>query len=127
MGLSSSARQWALTMPAGSLQQWNFGFTVPGSTSPYPISGATWEYVVRTSATDTGPPLIGLTTTPTAEGALVVTATGALSQVLLEIFPSATQSLAPGIYYHALWQNPGTPSALAVAGGALQIDGAPQP
>jgi hypothetical protein len=116
-------------MPAGSLQQWIFKFTylVNGFEVPYPISGATWEYVARTSQTDTGTPLISLTTTGSANGVLVVTATVSLSQVLLEIYPPATVSL-DGEYWHSLWMNPGnSTSAFTWFTGPLIVQGNPQP
>lgn len=129
MAKSISTRTWTLEMPAGSLQQWNFTFTIPGpgGTSPWPFSGATWEYVARVSATDVAVPLISLTAAVNAQGTIVVTSTATLSQLLLEIYPAATEPLAPGTYYHALWMNPGATSALCAFAGLLIIDGAPQP
>lgn len=119
-------------MPAGSLQEIAFGFVIaqPGATIPWPITGATWEYVARTSATDTGSPLITVTTTGSSQGILAVTSTAAGSQVLLSLYPAATATLAPGSYAHALWMNPGTPNAYAWFGGdgsLLTIDANPQP
>lgn len=118
-------------MPAGSLQEIAFGFVVaqPGNTVPWPITGATWEYVVRTSATDTGSPLITVTTSANSDGVLTVTDTATESQVLLSLYPAATATLA-GVYAHALWMNPGTPNAYAWFGGdgsQLMIDANPQP
>jgi hypothetical protein len=126
---SISTRTWTLEMPAGSLQQWTFTFTVPapGGTAPWPFTRASWEYVARVSATDTGAPLIQLTDALGTFGVIVVTSTATLSQLLLEIYPGATEPLAPGTYYHALWMNPGSTSALCVFDGLLIIDGAPQP
>lgn len=130
MALSSSVLPWTLQMPAGSLQQWTFTLTSPqpgGPPVPYPVAGAAWEYVVRPSAADlTVPPLVDITTTASAAGLITVTATSALSQAVLAIYPAATQSLA-GIYSHALWMNPGTPAALCVAEGTLQAVASPQP
>ena len=119
-------------MPAGSLQEIAFGFVVaqPGGTVPWPITGATWEYVVRTSASDTGSPLITVTTSASADGVLTVTSDAATSQVLLSLYPAATATLAAGAYSHALWMNPGTPNAYAWFGGdgsQLMIDANPQP
>lgn len=117
-------------MPAGSLQQWLFTFTyinASGLQVPYPISGATWEYVARTSPTDTGPPLIDLTTTVSANGVLVVTATATVSTVLLDIYPPATVNLV-GEYWHSLWMNPGnSTSAFTWFTGPLLVQGNPQP
>ncbi len=117
-------------MPAGSLQQWLFTMTTtaPGGTTPYPLAGVTgWEYVVRAAATDTGIPLFSITTTPNSAGALVVTATDALSQVLLDIYPAATATLTPGTYAHSLWMGANTNAQFAWITGLLVVEGAPQP
>lgn len=129
MANSSSVQQWTLRMPAGSLQQWNTTFTTtaPGGTTPYSISASTWEYVVRSTATDTGSPLIDITTSVNSQGLLTVTATATLSQVLLTMNPAATATLTPGTYWHALWQNPGTSAAVTWWTGNLLIEGNPQP
>jgi hypothetical protein len=129
VALSTSVLPWTLQMPAGSLQQWTFTLTSPqavGGPLPYPVSGATWEYVVRASATDLIMPLASITTSASAAGLVTVTATATLSQAVLAIYPVATAGLA-GIYSHALWMNPGTPSALCVAEGVLQVIASPQP
>ena len=116
-------------MPAGSAQDYCFTFeaTAPFSTTPYPISGATWEYVVRATPTASGTAVISLTTSPNSQGFLTVTATASLSQVLMSLYPSATASLAPGTYYHTLWQNPGSGTAYTWFTGLLQVQGNPQP
>ena len=113
-------------MAAGSLQQWTLTLTSDddGIVIPYPVAGATWEYVA--SATVTGPQLFTVTPAGSASGVITVTATDTLSQVLLEIYPAATVALS-GTYAHALWMNPGTTSALAVAEGPLQVAEIPQP
>lgn len=126
---STSVQPWTLRMPAGSLQQWLFTFTTtaPGGQTPYPITGATWEYVARTSATDLSAPLISLTTSASANGILVVTSTTTLSTVLLEIYPPATASL-DGTYAHSLWMNPGgSATAFTWFTGELLVAGNPQP
>ncbi|HTQ88662.1 MAG TPA: hypothetical protein VMK84_04135 [Streptosporangiaceae bacterium] len=129
MANSFATRPWSLRMPAGSLGEWVFGFTTtaPGGTTPYTITGATWEYVARTSATDVSTPLIDITTTATIQGVLTVTATATLSQVQLTLSPVATATLTPGTYYHAFWMNPGTTGAFCWLSGQLFIDGNPQP
>ena len=127
---SSSVLPWTLTMPAGSLQEWEIGFTTSGSSGPvgpYPISGHTWEYVVRTSPADNGTPLIDITTSGNSQGILIVTASTTLSQVLITLYPAATQGLAAGQYFHTLWQDPGTSAAYTWFTGNLVIDGNPQP
>ena len=129
MALSLATPAWTLRMPAGSLQQWNVTLTeaLPASTLPWPVTGDTWEYVARPSATDLSAPLISITTTPGSQGLLTVTATSSVSQVLIALYPAATASLAPGTYFHALWANPSTASAFAWFTGLLLIDGNPQP
>ena len=130
MANSISTQPWTLKMDAGAEQQWLFTFTTgaPGGLTPWPISGDTWEYVARTSATDlTVPPLIKITSTPGSAGVLTVTSTSAVSSVQLTMYPAATVSLTPGSYSHALWANPGTTSALTIFNGLLLINGAPQP
>lgn len=117
-------------MLAGSYQAWTFTFTLPmpASSPPYPITDATWEYVARTSATDTTePPLIEITTSVTSAGLITITDSVTVSSALLAIYPAATATLAPGTYYHSLWMNPATASAYPWFGGPLLIAGNPQP
>jgi len=116
-------------MPAGSLQQWLFTFTTgaPGGVTPYPITGSTWEYVVRTSATDMGTPMVDLTTTAGSAGVLTVTSTTSTSSVQVNMYPAATATATPGTYYHALWENPGGTAATTWFTGELLITGNPQP
>jgi hypothetical protein len=112
-------------MPAGSVQQWQFAFTT-ATGAPYNITGATWEYVARTSPVDlTVPPLIDITTGTTTPG--VITVNVALAQVTLTISPAATVSIPPGSYSQALWMNPGTTGAFCWVSGQLLIQGTPQP
>jgi hypothetical protein len=132
MASSSSAQSWALRMPVGSAQNWTFTFTTsaPGGTTPYSISGSTWEYVARTSLTDAGTPAVKITTTASAAGLITVTSAATLSQVLLQIYPAATSSLTPATYYHSLWINPGLTMAQAIFSGLespLILEGASQP
>ena len=129
MAVSNAVGTWTLQMAAGSVQDYTFTFESPGqfSTTPYPISGATWEYVVRATPTAGGTAVISLTTSPNTQGFLSVTATASLSQVLMTLYPSATASLAPATYYHALWQNPSSGSAYTWFTGLLQVQGNPQP
>ena len=128
MAVSNAVGTWTLQMPAGSAQDYYFTFeaTGPFSTTPYPISGATWEYVVRATPTASGT-VISLTTSAGSQGSLQVTATSSLSQVFMSLNPVATASLAPGTYYHSLWQNPSSGSAYTWFTGLLQVVGNPQP
>ena len=125
MPSSTSVQPWNLNLPAGSYQAWQFSLTIAGSISPFPISGATWEYVVRTSQTDAGTPLIKITTTVSSAG--LITPTTATGTVLLEIYAAATAALAPGTYYQTLWMNPGLGNALAWVTGPFVVTGNPQP
>lgn len=126
MPVSSEPPQtWTLQAIVGSLKQYTFTFTL--ANAPYPIAGATWEYVVRAMAGDTGAPVLSITTSPTGNGQLTVTATASLSQVALTLLPAATVSLAPGTYSHGLWMNPGTSSAFTWLSGSLILAANPQP
>ena len=123
MANSSSVQPWALTMPLGSLQQWLFTLTtvnvITGQSVPYPIAGATWEYVVRATPASGGSALISFGTAATGQGVLVVTAGSAVSTVQLNLYPAATQGLTPSTYAAALWANPGTGSAITWVSGPL--------
>jgi hypothetical protein len=112
-------------MPVGSVQEWQFTFTVPATGALYAIVGFTWEWVVRANPGDTGTPLVSITTTPSAPGSLTVN-TG-LSQVLMTVNPAATASMAAGQYTQALWSNPSTSSAFCWLAGGLVLQAAPQP
>ena len=120
---------WTLELAAGSSMNATFTFTTgaPGGTTPYSISGATWEYVVRATATTGGTPLIEVTTSVSSAGLITATSTSTLSQIVLALYPAATASLAPGAYSHGLWSNVGTTSQFCWALGSLVITGAPQP
>lgn len=125
MSASTSVTPWTLTMPAGSLQQWQFTFTAPAG-GPYNLAGATWEYVARPSPTDlTIPPLIDITTVTTTPGTITVNVPA--GQITLTITPAATVNIPPGQLSHSLWQNPGTTSAFCWLSGSLIIQGTPQP
>jgi hypothetical protein len=127
---NDSATAWTLRMAAGSYQAWTFDFTIPqaGSVTPYPVTGATFQYVARPDAADTSqPPLIQVGTTYAPQGLITVTGTASSSSVLLELFQPATAALAPGTYSHALWMYPGDQTSFAWWTGSLIIAGNPQP
>lgn len=131
MANSSSVQPWALQMPLGSLQQWLFQFTtvnaITGQSAPYPIAGATWEYVVRATPASGGSALISFGTAATSQGVLVVTASPSVSSVQLNLYPAATQGLSPSTMSQALWANPGSGSAIAWLSGPLILQATPQP
>lgn len=88
--------------------------------SAYNITGATWEYVIRIDQYDrSAVPLVSITTTSSAEGVLVPNTTN--STLALTLFPAATSSLKAGTYFHTLWMNPGTTSALAWVTGLFSL------
>lgn len=122
---SASTQQWNLQVPAGALQEWVFTFTAADG-SLFPLDGHTWEYVARTSPTDTGTPVVKLTTVAGSQGVLTVDV--AASAVKFTLYPAATADLAPAAFHHALWMDPGDPvSAYPWLAGALQVVGNPQP
>jgi hypothetical protein len=126
---TAAVPQWTLNMAAGSLQEWTFTLTqsLPASAPPYPITGATWEYVARQSAAPGSSLVFEVTTTVSASGLITVTDTSSVSSVLLAIYPAATSALAAGTYSHSLWMNPGTASASCVVTGSLIVTAAAQP
>ncbi len=125
MTLSSTPQAWTLEMGYGSLQEWLFTFTYPSTGALFPISGFTWEYVVRATGTSTGGALISVTPSANSQGVLTVGT--AASTVLLTLYPAATQSLATGQYAQALWTNPGLDTAYTWFAGPLILNGNPQP
>jgi hypothetical protein len=129
VAVSSAALSWTLRMPAGTLQQWAFTFTIPepATSPPYPLGGSFFEWVVRDTATGAGTPVIDITQSAAAAGQITVTSTPVLSQVLLTIYPAATVTLAPGTYDQSLWMNPGTTGAYSWVSGPLILIGNPQP
>lgn len=125
MTLSSTPQTWTLEMGYGSLQEWLFTFTYPSTGALFPISGLTWEFVVRATGTSTGSPLISVTPSANSQGVLTVDT--AASTVQLSLYPAATQSLATGQYALSLWSNPGLASAFTWLSGPLVLNGNPQP
>ena len=129
MAYQNAVPSFNYQLPAGSLQEINCTFVSNTSRtqSPWPITGATWEYVVRLTPTSGGSPLFSLTPTPNSQGVITITNTASTSAALISIFPAATASLGPATYYHTLWMNPGTPNAYAWFTGNFIVTGNPQP
>jgi hypothetical protein len=124
--LSSTPQTWTLEMPYGSLQEYLFTFTYPSTGALFPITGMTWEFVVRATGTSSGSPLISVTPSANSQGVLTVST--AASTVQLTLYPAATQSLATGQYALALWMNPGiADTAYTWLSGPLILQGNPQP
>jgi hypothetical protein len=116
---------WNLSTGQGSAAQYAFTLTTLAG-GPYPVAGATWEYVIR-PVSGLGSSLLALTTVPSSAGGLAVIAETGLSQVVLTLNPAATAQLATGSYSHALWMNPSTVSAFLWLTGSLQVNLVPQP
>ena len=125
MTLSSTPQVWTLEMGYGSLVEYLFTFSYPSTGTLFPITGMTWEYVVRATGTSGGSPLISITPSSSADGVLTVST--AASTVQLTLYPAATQGLAPATLAHALWQNPSSGSAFTWWTGPLIVQGNPQP
>ena len=119
MALSNT---WSVTVAQGGQANYGFGIRNPDG-SPYPIDGLAWEYVIRSPDGRTDIPI---TTTPSDAGQLTVTTSGQ-SLVQLTISPDATNGIPAGCYSHALWSNPGTPTAFLWVTGSLVVQAVAQP
>lgn len=115
---------WTLRTPAGSLATYAITLALADG-SPYPVTGATWEYVVRPPLWSSGTALLTVTTTASSAG-LITVETSPATVVTLTLYPAATAALA-GTYQHALWMDPGTDGAFAWVTGNLAVTAAPQP
>lgn len=96
--------QWNSTSSAGSVWRSRFAFTNKDDGTRIDLTGLTWEFVVRRSPTETGQPLISVTTTPGAQGSIVVDL--ATSTLTVTLTPAATGPLGKGDYWLALWSDP---------------------
>jgi hypothetical protein len=92
---------WTTSSPVGS--QWQQQFDFPTTN----ISTYTWEFVLRTSAQQTGTPAAKVTSSgQTSAGYITVNATA--GTVLVVLSSTATGTLTPGTTYAlALWADPG--------------------
>jgi hypothetical protein len=105
----------SFTTAAGSQWQQTFTLTNPDGT-PINLTGLTWEFVIRPTVQDAAvPPLVSVTTTPTSQGSITVTPLTGIVTVTLT--PAATTLLGKGQRPHALWSNPGTPTAITWVAG----------
>lgn len=99
--MSSLPNQVNFSTPAGS--QWAQTFRMPDTD----ITGLTWQFTIRTHATDTGQPaLVEVTTTVGAQGWITVDTVARTVQVVLAA--AATAALGKGARPYVLWANPGT-------------------
>lgn len=115
---------WTLRTPSGSVAEYSVTLELVDG-SPYPVDGATWEYVVRPPLFQSGEPLFSVTTTANSSG-LITVETSPATVVSLTLYPAATVMLA-GAYRHGLWMNPGTTGAFSWLTGSLQVTPAAQP
>lgn len=115
---------WDTVLPVGASMNNAFALANDDGT-PYNVSGLTWEYVVHADPAD-ALPVISVTTTPNAQGSLVVT-TSPTTQVALNLLRAATVALPPAVYRHALWSNPGQPSSICWMQGTLTVACVAQP
>lgn len=114
------ATQANFSTPSGS--QWAQTFTISG----VDLTGLTWEFVIRPTATDTAqPPLVKVTTTVSAQGQITVNTAAGTVQVVLT--PAATSLLGKGARPYALWSNPGTTSATTWCDGTFNTQLVPTP
>lgn len=121
MGLANT---WNWQVPLGGEQNALLTFTQNGT--PYDLTGLAWEYVVRGPAGSAGDAILfTLTTTPSANGVLTVDTVA--DTVTITLYAAATANLSPGPYRHALWSNPGQPSATPWVSGNFQVISVPQP
>lgn len=102
-------------LAAGS--QWRTAYQLQNEDGTvFDITGATFELVIRPTASGTAPPLVSVTSTgATEQGYITVTVPTATLLVVLS--PTATALLSQSGYPYALWMNPGTPSATDLVSG----------
>jgi len=104
------------SLAAGS--QWTCGYQlVNDDNTLFNISGATFEFVIRPTASDiTAPALVTVNSTAaTTQGYITVTVSTATLLVVLS--PTATALLGQSTFPYSLWMNPGTPSATDLVAG----------
>jgi hypothetical protein len=104
--------------------------------TPFPIAGATFEYVVSTGpfgqagatevirlqSDDQGNPI------PTGGGLITVIDTSVQTGIVFALYPPATTPLQASTFYHALWMNYADPvNAVNLWWGSLFLDPAVQP
>lgn len=94
---------------AGSVWDTNYVLQNDDST-PMNIVGKTFEFVIRGAVTDTGNPLVSVSSAgPTSMGSIIVN-TGS-SSVFVSLAPAATTLLGQGARPYALWMDPGLTTA----------------
>lgn len=81
------------------------------------ITGATFEFVIRTDSTDTTTPALVTVSSAAATAQGYITVTVATSTLLVVLSPTATALLGQSAYPYALWMAPGTPAATDLVTG----------
>lgn len=103
--MPADAKQVNLTGNAGS--RWSEGITLTDENdAPLDLTGAAFEFVIRTSPVDTSEPaLVSVTAVESPQGYLSVNG----DTVLVVLYPAATALLGRGARPYALWLDPGDP------------------
>ncbi|MGW3196328.1 hypothetical protein ACWDBD_17415 [Streptomyces sp. NPDC001118] len=117
---------WAANAVSGS--QWVTSFTLTNDDgSRMDITGKTFEFVVRASATDTSAtPLAKVTSSSaTAQGYITVTTVTSTVQVVLS--PTATTGIPATGPWHWLWMDPGLADQTEVLSGPFYCQFAAAP
>lgn len=106
-------------LSAAQGSQWTSPFVLQNMDgTPLNITGKTFEFAIRRTVTDTGTPLVLVSSdTTTASGTITVDVPTATVTVLLT--PAATGSLVHGGGDYALWMNPGLTDATAMSVGVF--------
>ncbi|MFI5831074.1 hypothetical protein ACIA6C_28135 [Streptomyces sp. NPDC051578] len=99
--------------------QWSATFTLRDDDGqPMNITGKTFEFAIRPSATDAAvPALVAVAATATSQGYITADTTTAVVQVVLTA--TATASLGTGCRPFALWMDPGLPTQICLVEGAF--------
>lgn len=132
MPLGVSSVQWDLRIPWGSNVQWQIQLWRTEGIEPFPITGHTFEYVVRDAPA--GNLIVALksdvpgTPVPVGGGLLSIVNQTNLAAVNLAMYPPATKTLTPPLtYFHALWMDYADPvNATNLFWGQWYVDAAAQ-
>lgn len=117
---------WTLRTPSGSVAEYSISLAL-SSGAAYPVTNATWQYVVRVSSSSSGAPLFVIGTTASAAGLITVDADNASTVIQLTLYPAATAKLV-GTYRHSLWMNADSADgAFCWLTGSLVAAPTPQP
>lgn len=114
--MASLPELWAANATSGS--QWVTSFTLTNDDgSRMDITNKTFEFVVRSSVTDTSPTPLAKVTGAGATVQGYITISAATSSVQVVLSPTATASIPPMGPWYALWMDPGLADATTVVHG----------